>query len=118
MESRLDASVRELDAFAAVIGATTRHHDRYPGWDFAAVSPLREAYLEAYRNVTGKDAVVNVIHAGLECGIIASKVPGMDMISIAPTVRDLHSPDEALDLDSMEVFWRTLEELVAFLSKN
>ncbi len=117
MESRIDASMRELDAFAAVIGATVKHHDRYPGWDFSAVSPLREAYLQAYRNVTGQKAVVNVIHAGLECGIIASKVAGMDMISVAPTVHDLHSPDEALDLDSMELFWRTLAELVALLSE-
>ncbi len=108
MESRLDASTQELDALAAVMGCTAEHHSRYPGWDFAKVSPLRDAYLAAYRARTGKDASVNVIHAGLECGIIRSKVPDMDMISIGPTMQDIHSPDEALHLDATEAFWQTL----------
>ena len=70
MESRLDASVEDLDALAAVTGCTARHHSRYPGWSYAPDSPLREAYQKAFFEVTGKEASVNVIHAGLECGII------------------------------------------------
>lgn len=113
MESRLDASMRELDALAAALGCQTRHHSRYPGWDFAADSAIRDAYLAAYRNVTGTDACVNVIHAGLECGIIHAKLPDMDMISIGPDMHDIHSPDEALDLDSVEVFWKTVARLIS-----
>jgi dipeptidase D len=115
MESRLDASIRELDALAAVVNCQTNHYSRYPGWDFAPTSKLRDAYLAAYRDVTGKDAEVNVIHAGLECGIIHSKLPDMDVISIGPTMFDIHSPNEALDLDSTEIFWKTVERLVAVL---
>ena len=112
IESRLDASIRELDALATVTGCTTKHYSRYPGWDFAPTSAVREAYLAAYRDVTGNDATVTTIHAGLECGIIYSKLPDMDMISIGPDMYDIHSPDEALDLDATEVFWRVLVHLI------
>ncbi len=112
MESRLDASTRELDMLAKIIGAETRHYNRYPGWNYAPASEVRDAYLDAYRRVTGKDAVVNVIHAGLECGIIYTNVPGMDVISVGPNIHDLHSPDESLELSSMETFWKVIEQLI------
>ncbi len=112
LEEQLNASVSELDTLADRMGASVRHHSRYPGWSYAEVSPLRNAYLEAYREVTGQDARVNVIHAGLECGVIASGVPDMDIISIGPDILDIHSPDEALDLDSVEILWKTLERLI------
>ena len=115
MENRLDASTREIDALAKVLGGTTKHYSRYPGWNFAPNSDLREAYIKAYRDVTGESATVNVIHAGLECGIIYSNLPDMDIISISPTLHDLHSPDESLELDSVEVFWKTIVRLLQIL---
>ena len=115
IESRLDASIDELDTLAKMLGCTAKHYSRYPGWDYAPVSPVRDAYLNAYREVTGKDARVDVIHAGLECGIIYSKLPDMDIISIGPDMRDIHSPSERLDLASVELFWRTLEKLIEIL---
>jgi dipeptidase D len=118
MESRLDASIAELDMLATVTGCTTRHHSRYPGWSFAEVSPLRNAYTKAYELVTGEKALVNVIHAGLECGVIFSKVPDMDMISVGPTMHDIHSPNEVLELTATETFWKTVEKLVEILSQN
>lgn len=114
-ESRLDASARELDALAAVTGCTARHYSRYPGWQYAPRSEVRDAYLKAYREVTGQDATIDVIHAGLECGIIYSKLPEMDMISIGPNLYDIHSPNERLDLASVEVFWKTLETVLRHL---
>ena len=114
-ESALDGSVEELDALAASLGYTARHYSRYPGWEYAKVSPLRDAYLRAFRDVTGRDAAVNVIHAGLECGIICSKLPDMDVISIGPSMHDIHSPDEALELSSTETFCQTLVRLMEIL---
>lgn len=111
MESRLDASVAELDAWMRMIGGSARHHSRYPGWQYAAKSPLRDAYAKAYRETTGKDVSVNVIHAGLECGIVYANVPGIDIISISPDLFNLHAPDEALYLPSVAVFWQTLVAL-------
>ena len=112
MESQLDASINELDALAGALGANSRHYARYPGWSYAKISAVRDAYLEAYCEVTGKNAEVNVIHAGLECGVILSKVPDMDMISIGPDMVDIHSPDETLDLESVEIFFKTLKRLI------
>ena len=117
MESRLDASARELDVLAAANGFEAKHYSRYPGWDYAPESRVRDAYLAAYRDVTGEDARVNVIHAGLECGIIRSNVPDMDVISVGPTMHDIHSPAEALDLDTVEVFWRTVARLIETISE-
>lgn len=115
MESRLDASTRELDLLARTVGATAVHHGRYPGWNYAPDSPLREAYCRAYREVTGKDARIDVIHAGLECGVIGFKIPGIDAISIGPTMYNIHSPNEALNLSDTEVFWKVLLKLIELL---
>jgi hypothetical protein len=115
IEERLDASIRELNLLAALTGCKTRHHSRYPGWSYANVSDIRDRYLATYKTVTGREATVNVIHAGLECGVIRSHVPDMDMISIGPDMKDIHSPNEALDLDSVESFWKVLAELIPTL---
>lgn len=115
IESRLDASIDELDALGRITGCVTKHYSRYPGWDYAPVSPLRELYARVYREITGRDATVDVIHAGLECGIIVSKLPDLDVISVGPDMRDVHSPDERLNLTSVEVFWKTIEKLIELI---
>jgi len=112
IDEQLDASTRELDLLAARCGFDTRHYSRYPGWSFAPTSPLRDRYLAVYERLTGKTAKVDIIHAGLECGVISSHLPDMDMISIGPDMKDIHSPDEALDLDSVEQFWKVLAEMI------
>lgn len=108
IEAQLDENEKELSALAEKNSADAKFHNRYTGWEYAPKSDVRERYLAAYKKALGKDAVVNVIHAGLECGEIYGKIPEMDMISIAPTIKDLHSPTERLDLDSAEAFWKTL----------
>lgn len=115
VERELDKMQEELDAFAKKAACTARHYSRYPGWDYAPESKIRQAYCAAYRKVTGKEATVNVIHAGLECGIIRSHLPVLDMISIGPDLREIHSPNEALVLPSVEIFWQVLEELISSL---
>lgn len=112
IEAQLDAAERELNLIAELTGGEVSHHSRYPGWSYAPVSPLRDAYLQTYQEVIGEEATVDVIHAGLECGVIRSHLPDMDMISIGPDLRDIHSPDEAMDLDSVERFWLVLEALI------
>jgi dipeptidase D len=63
----------------------------------------------------GFDANVKVIHAGLECGIIGAKYPGMEMVSFGPNIRGAHSPDERLEISSVADFWRLLVTLLASL---
>ena len=112
-ESRLDATQTSLDALAGALGATVRHHSRYPGWEYAPVSAVRDAYTKAYDAVVGGDVKVVAIHAGLECGYIKKQIPDMDIISVGPNMKDIHSPDETLFLDSVERVWQTLAKLVA-----
>lgn len=113
IDSQLDSSTASLDALAVVCGGTTKHYSRYPGWNFASRSALRDKYLKAAKKVYGKDAKVDVIHAGLECGIIRSHLPKLDAISIGPSMRGIHSPDEALNLASCEKFWEIVTLLLA-----
>lgn len=112
IEAQLDASIAQLDVFAAIVGAKTSHYSRYPGWNFQKDSPMREAYLASYRRVMGEDAAVTLIHAGLECGIIKANIPDMDAISVGPEMEGLHSPDERLELASCERFWRIIAGVI------
>ena len=112
IESQLDLSCRELDMLSALAGAECRHYSRYPGWEYAPVSELRDDYAAAYKKLFGKDISVGVIHAGLECGILSSKMTGMDIISVGPNMHDIHSPDEHLDLASCERVWKLLLETI------
>lgn len=113
LDSQLDASIASLDALAALCGGKTRHHSRYPGWSYAKRSPMREKYIAAAREIFGKEPTVRVLHAGLECGIIKSRLPRLDIISVGPDMKDIHSPDEQLDLRSCERFWTLICRLLA-----
>lgn len=106
IESQLDYAASELKSFAELLGGKCELLGRYPGWEYAKVSPLRDKFFEVYRSICGADPASNVIHAGLECGIIKSKLSDMDIISIGPGMKDIHSPDEALDLASLEKTWK------------
>ena len=111
-ESRIDASGEQLDAFAALIGANVRHYNRYPGWNFAEVSPLRDAWSASCEKILGTKPEILAIHAGLECGFIKQAVPDMDIISAGPIIFDLHSPDERLDKKSFERFFTVVKDVL------
>lgn len=112
-ESRLDGTIHALDALAGALGATVNHHSRYPGWEYAPVSAVRDAYTAAARAVLGGNMEVVAIHAGLECGYIKKQLPDMDIISIGPDMKAIHSPDEELYLDSVERVWKALARMIA-----
>lgn len=113
IESQLDASIAELNALAELCGLAVRHYNRYPGWNYRENSPLRDKYVKACREELGMETEVTVIHAGLECGVISSMLPGLDAISFGPNMHDIHSPNEALELDSTERFFRKIVALLA-----
>ena len=112
IEAQLDLSCRELDMLCAALGVECHHYARYPGWEYAPISPLRDSYIAAFKELYGKDLSVGVIHAGLECGILSSKLEGMDIISIGPNMYDIHSPCEHLDLASCEKIWKALVKVI------
>ena len=115
VEAQLDAMQNELDLFAKLTGCAVRHHSRYPGWDYAPDSAIRAAYCKAFQAVTGKEAVVNVIHAGLECGLFLEKYPYLDMVSIGPQMYGVHSPQERLSIPSTERCYAWLHQTLKSL---
>ena len=111
-ESRIDLSASEIDAYARMLGGESTHFNRYPGWIYAERSEIRDEYVSAYKRLFGAEPGIEVIHAGLECGIIKELVPDMDIISCGPVVLNLHSPDEALDLASFERFFDVINSII------
>lgn len=83
-------------------GMKVTHEGDYPAWTPDPSSPLAGFCAKAYKEYTGKEMKVTAIHAGLECGVINSKVPGMDSVSFGPQMRDIHSVDEHLSISSSE----------------
>jgi len=115
--SALAATRRRLRAFAALAGADALEKDGYPGWKPDVSSELLGVMRQVYEEVTGETPEVGAVHAGLECGIIGEKYPGMDMISFGPQIEFPHSPDERVRIPSVGPFWdvlvATLERLAA-----
>jgi dipeptidase D len=71
-------------------------------------SAILKVAKESYRSLFGKEPAVKAIHAGLECGIIGEKYPGIDMVSMGPTLEGVHSPDEKIHIDTVEKYWNFL----------
>ncbi|MEA3251572.1 MAG: aminoacyl-histidine dipeptidase [Pseudomonadota bacterium] len=103
-------------ALFGLIGAATRVENAYPGWTPEPDSPLLTRFRELHQQKLGVDPEVKVIHAGLECGILGGKYPALEMISFGPQIRGAHSPDERVEIDSVEEFWLLLRALVEKLA--
>jgi dipeptidase D len=88
-----------------LIDATITQGDGYPGWTPNPDSMVLEIAKTSYKNLFHKEPKVLAIHAGLECGLIGEKYPGMDMISFGPTIKGAHSPDERMKIDTVQMFW-------------
>lgn len=114
------SSVNSLrDDLAAMIrssfelaGGTVEHSGAYPGWNPNVESEILEVTKNTYKSLFQQDAHVKVIHAGLECGLIRDKYPRMDCISIGPTIKYPHSPDEKVHIGSVGKFWIFLQEIL------
>jgi dipeptidase D len=110
--SKLTEIVDSVSAIFALGGASIRHTDGYPGWEPDMKSPILKTAKSAYRSLYGKSMKVKAIHAGLECGIIGERIPGMDMLSFGPTIEGAHSPDERIYIDSVGKFWEFLLDIL------
>jgi len=106
--SALEALRNVIKALCDISGAKVKQPDGYPGWKPNLQSPLLQTMKAVHLNVTGKEAQIIAVHAGLECGLIGEKYPGMDMISLGPMLQYPHSPDERVQISSVENFWTLL----------
>ncbi|EKT59415.1 beta-Ala-His dipeptidase [Providencia sneebia] len=100
--------VNMLTSISELAKAKYRAEGSYPGWQPDANSPVMHLVSETYQKLFGKTPKVMVIHAGLECGLFKKPYPEMDMVSIGPTIRGAHSPDERVHIASVGEYWKLL----------
>lgn len=108
-EDDKNALCDEISALVESAGGTTELHGGYPGWNYKKNSPLRDTMTSVYKEMYGTEPKIDVIHAGLECGVILSKMPDLDIVSMGCTLWDIHTPDERMSISSflrMEDFVR------------
>lgn len=119
--SSVESAKRYIAASVAaglkLAGAKVTHTDGYPGWQPNMQSPLLGICRAAATDLYGRTPEIKAIHAGLECGILGGKYPGMDMISFGPTITGAHSPDERVHIPAVEKFYDLLKRVLEALSR-
>ncbi len=106
--SEMDEIVHTNESIFRLSGAEVTGSDGYPGWKPNLDSRILNVAKRTYRDLFGKEPEIKAIHAGLECGIIGERMNGMDMISFGPTLHDVHTPQEYIEIDSVEKFYKFL----------
>ena len=112
METVQERAERALESS----GATVTYSGAYPGWEAKTDTPLLRQAEQTYRRLFSKDPEVKAIHAGLECGLLGEKIPGLDMVSFGPRIEGAHSPDERAHIESVARFWEALKRVLDRLS--
>lgn len=103
----------KIRSLAALTGATAAFSGDYPGWEPDTSSKIVPITKAIYDEVLGYESQIKVIHAGLECGLIKKVYPAMDLVSIGPTIRNAHSPDEKVHIPAVQIYWELLTKLLA-----
>lgn len=98
----------QLKKLAEMFEADYAEDGAYPAWEFKKESRLRDVMVSTYRELFGRDAKVEAIHAGLECGLFTEKIPGLDCVSIGPQMHDIHTSRERLEIGSTQRTWEFL----------
>ncbi len=107
--------VKTVKSFVEYAGGTIQLGDDYPAWEYIPDSPLRDTMAAVYEEMYGEKPIITSIHAGLECGILNEKLPGVDMVSIGPSIRNVHTPEEYLDIKSCGRVWKYLLQVLKML---
>jgi dipeptidase D len=110
--SRKFYAAQMVESAMLLAGAKVKHSDGYPGWAPNPDSEVLKIAVGSYKKLFGVDPVVRSIHAGLECGLFLEKYPYLDMVSFGPTILGAHSPDERVDIQTVEKFWEYLIEVL------
>jgi dipeptidase D len=111
--SRMEEMAYRVESIGLLAGAKVEHTKIFPAWEPNMDSDLLKKCWQVYETQFGNPPTVNIIHAGLECGMISDRCGGLDSISLGPTVQNPHSPDERLYIPSVEKTWKFLRALLA-----
>ena len=104
--------IQEITTIAEEEGASIERNGEYPAWEYQKDSPLRAKMMRIYEEMFGKIPTVEVIHAGLECGILSTKIPNLDCVSIGPNIYEIHTTEEHMSISSVQRMWNYLVEIV------
>ncbi|MCR4750870.1 MAG: aminoacyl-histidine dipeptidase [Eubacterium sp.] len=110
--SCLQELIDRMSCIASAAGASVNVPDRYPAWQYVPDSAFREKIVRIFREQYGKDPVVETIHAGLECGLLSEKIPGLDAVSIGPDIPDIHTPQEKMSVSSVQRTYAYIRKIV------
>lgn len=114
-ETRKTEICSSLESAFTLAGAKVEIGGAYPGWQPDAKSKTLHVMADLYKKMFNEDAHIVVVHAGLECGIILSSTPGLDIVSFGPTILNAHSPDEYVEIDTVEPFYKYLVKTLELL---
>lgn len=119
--SSIESAKYDISAMVASVfklaGGRIEHSDGYPGWKPNANSKIVAQTVEAYERLFNQKPEVLAIHAGLECGLIGDKYPNMDMTSYGPTIKRAHSPDEKIEIETVDKFWKLTLDILKNIPK-
>lgn len=116
LDSGSTALADEIVSLFALSGSRAAQSGYYPGWAPNPGSPLLALCQSVFAREFGGESQVQVIHAGLECGIIGAKYPGLDIVSFGPTIRGAHAPGEAVQIAAVDRCWRLLKAILAAIA--
>jgi dipeptidase D len=119
--SSLDSGIKDVSTSVGsvfeLMGCNVEYTGEYPGWEPNANSEILDIMKTKYATLFGEDLKVTSIHAGLECGLLGKRYPGLDMISFGPTIKNPHSPDEKVNIASVQKFWKLLLDTLQDIPK-
>ena len=104
--------ISRIECLMEAIGGFVTCTGEYPAWEYKKDSILRELMSDIYKEQMGKEAVVQAIHAGVECGLFADKIQNLDCVSFGPDILDIHTPSERMSLRSVERTWKFILEVL------
>ena len=113
IDSQLQMLKRRLTCLMNQLGGRVEFEGEYTGWQYQEHSPLRELMVEVFQEQYGHAPKIEAIHAGLECGLFAGKIPGLDCVSIGPDMPEIHTPRERMSIASVQRVWKFLVEVLA-----
>ena len=105
--------VKKMECLMETLGGTLERAGDYPAWEYRKESKLREDMIRIYKEMYGKEPRVEAIHAGVECGILAGKIEGLDAVSIGPDMSGVHTTEEKLGISSTKRTWDFILKVIA-----
>lgn len=110
--SEKEELVGRLKNLTELLGGTVELIGDYPAWEYKKDSKLRVLMVDIFKEQYGREPKVEALHAGVECGLFAGKLPGLDCVSMGPDMKDIHTPNERMDVDSVQRTWKYVLEIL------